>query len=240
MPGRSRTARARGTTGCGPDRTRTLLLMGALGGPLFTAVHLVEGVRRPDHDPVRDPVSSLALGPRGAVQTASFLATGALTAAGAYGWHRTPVPGAGAWGPRLLGLWGAGLIGAGLFTTDPAPTRTPAAPPRTVHGALHDASSLAAFAAVTGAALTRLSRPRRGREPRRAGYSAATAVAFTAAMGAAITGHERPGSPLARHAGLYQRLALTSALTWQTALMLRHLTYEGDVLRRSGRPRCTP
>ncbi|MFD8936388.1 DUF998 domain-containing protein [Streptomyces sp. NPDC059578] len=240
MAGRSRTARPRGSTGTGPSRTRALLLMGALSGPLFTAAHLVEGVRRPDHDPVRDPVSSLALGRRGAVQTATFLTTGALTAAGAYGWHRTPTSGAGTWGPRLLGLWGAGLIGAGLFTTDPAPARTPAASPRTVRGALHDASSLAAFAAVTGAALTGLGRPRRGREPGWAGYSAATAVTFTVAMGAAISGHERPGSTLARRAGLYQRLALTSALAWQTTLMLRHLRYDGGPLRCSGRPRWTP
>ena len=50
---------------------RGLLSCGAVAGPLFVSVFWIEGVRRPDYKPLRHPVSSLSLGPRGWVQAAS-------------------------------------------------------------------------------------------------------------------------------------------------------------------------
>ena len=54
-------------------------------GPVFTAVFLAEGTAREGYRPLRHPVSSLALGPRGWVQAANFVVTGTLCLAGAAG-----------------------------------------------------------------------------------------------------------------------------------------------------------
>jgi hypothetical protein len=69
---------------------RALLRSGAAAGPLFVSVFSIEGARRPDYKPLRHPVSSLSLGPRGWVQAANFATTGMLYLAGAAGLARTP------------------------------------------------------------------------------------------------------------------------------------------------------
>src|SRR5690348_10220782 len=103
-----------------PDRaapawTRRLLACGALAGPLFVLTFLVAGATRAHYDPLRHPVSSLELGGQGWVQHANFVVAGLLTLALAAGLRRalrTPAA-------VLVGLWALGLIGAGIFTTDP-------------------------------------------------------------------------------------------------------------------------
>jgi hypothetical protein len=64
-------------------RTRGLLRCGQAAGPVFVAAFLLEGGRREGYQPLRHPVSSLALGPRGWIQTASFTVTGTLFLAAA-------------------------------------------------------------------------------------------------------------------------------------------------------------
>src|SRR5687768_7651289 len=68
--------------------TRALLWCGAVGGPLFVVVFLIAGAVRPDYDPLRHPVSSLALTEAGWVQEANFLLTGALFVAFGFGLRR--------------------------------------------------------------------------------------------------------------------------------------------------------
>ena len=58
--------------------------IGAGGAVLFVLVLLVDGWTRPGYSPVRQPVSALALGPRGWIQAASFMVCGAAIALG--GW----------------------------------------------------------------------------------------------------------------------------------------------------------
>jgi hypothetical protein len=48
--------------------TRGLLRCGVVAGPVFVAVCLLEGTVRDAYRPLRHPVSSLALGPRGWIQ----------------------------------------------------------------------------------------------------------------------------------------------------------------------------
>jgi hypothetical protein len=68
----------------------------------------------------RYPVSSLALGPRGQVQTANFAVTGTLVLAGAAGLRHAADPALGSRAGRaLIGAAGADLIGAAVFATDP-------------------------------------------------------------------------------------------------------------------------
>src|SRR4051794_40464578 len=100
--------------------TNALLLCGAVAGPLFVAVFSVDGARRKAYDPIREPVSALARD-GGWVQRANFAGTGFLMLACASGLRRA-LPDA-RWAPRLVGLFGAGLVGAGAFVTDlPAST----------------------------------------------------------------------------------------------------------------------
>jgi hypothetical protein len=128
--------------------TRRLLACGLVAGPLFVLANLIEGaVRSGGYDALRHPVSSLALGDQGWTQTANFLVSGLLTIPFAVGlWHTASKAGA-----VLIGIWGIGLVGAGLFVTDPVsgyPVGTPDALDYTTIGALHDGFSLPGFAGL--------------------------------------------------------------------------------------------
>ena len=99
--------------------TRRLLRCGVAAGPAFTAVFLLEGAVRDGYRPLRHPVSSLALGPRGWIQAGNFAVAGTLFLAGAAGLGLAGDPAASRAAPALIGAAGAGLIGAAVFATDP-------------------------------------------------------------------------------------------------------------------------
>ena len=126
-------------------KTKTLLACGIIGGPVFVLAFLVEGATRVNYEPLRHPVSSLALGDSGWTQTANFIITGLLTLAFAAGLWHTLRPGKGSvWGPLLVGVWAVGLLGAGVFVTDPVsgyPPGTPTDSPGTVGTAPSTTSS---------------------------------------------------------------------------------------------------
>jgi hypothetical membrane protein len=98
-----------------------LLRGGVIAGPLYLVVGLLQALTRPGFDLTRQDLSLLANGPLGWIQSAHFIVTGLLVVAGALGIRRTLQrrPGGTAL-PLLLGLYGLGLIGAGLFRADPA------------------------------------------------------------------------------------------------------------------------
>ncbi|MBB5869259.1 hypothetical protein F4553_002638 [Allocatelliglobosispora scoriae] len=116
--------------------TRPLLLAGAAAAPIFTVVALAQTFTREAYDLTRHPVSMLANGDLGWIQTMSFLTTGALTVAGAVGARRVLRGGkAGTWGPILLAVIGLGMLIAGVFRMDAAdgfPIGTPAGVPTTM------------------------------------------------------------------------------------------------------------
>lgn len=91
------------------------MLVGAVAAVLFVAVFTVDGATRSGYRPVRHPVSALALGPRGWVQTASFVVCGAGVAVGGFGLALGP--------SLLLGLTtmviGVGLVASGVWPMDP-------------------------------------------------------------------------------------------------------------------------
>src|SRR6478672_6436559 len=82
-------------------------LCGAVGGPLFVVAFLVQGAVRPGYDPMRHPVSSLALGPSGWTQVANFVVTGLLMLVFAVGLRRGLRDSGrhSTWGPPLIGLY---------------------------------------------------------------------------------------------------------------------------------------
>ena len=133
----------------------TLLGGGAIGGPLFIAVFTVEGARRDGCGPLREPVSALALGERGWVQRIDFVATGMLMLGCSRGLGRLPAdhPAASPWGAGLVGLYAIGLVGAGVFVTDPVEygAPEPGAPMEpSQRGMLHGLFSLQVFATLGG------------------------------------------------------------------------------------------
>lgn len=136
------------------DVVVALFVCGVIAGPLFVLVFLIEGAMTPDYDPLRHPVSSLALGRFGWTQTLNFIVVGLLTLAFAVGLVR--LRGARQKvGGTLVGIWGVGLIGAGAFLTDPVSGYPPGTPPTpveaTTSGTLHDLFSVAAFFALGAA-----------------------------------------------------------------------------------------
>src|SRR5579863_9741898 len=109
--------------------TRGLLFCGLAAGPVFITTFLVEGATRDGYRPSRHPVSSLALGPRGRVQTANFAVAGTLVLAGAAGLERAgDLALSTRTGRVLIGAAGVGLIGAAVFATDPVSGYPPGTP----------------------------------------------------------------------------------------------------------------
>jgi hypothetical protein len=112
---------------------------------------LVIGSFRDRYDQLRLPISLLAAGNYGWIQTANFVICGVSMFALAQG-TRTILTGRGSmWGPLLIAIVGLGLVGAGLFPTDPGrgfPPRGQAEPGPTLHGHLHDVFSIAVFAGL--------------------------------------------------------------------------------------------
>jgi hypothetical protein len=216
----------RGEAGVQPLRTRdgltkALLACGAAAGPVFTLAWWAAGATRADYDPLRHPISSLAIGEQGWTQTASFFVTGLLVLAFALGLRRLGGPGGSKWAPRLIGLMGIGLLGAGLFVTDPMNGYPPGTPllsfDVTLTGRLHRLFSAFVFLGLPGACFVfaRLFN-RRGKRGW-ALYSALTGAAFIGLFVATSAGFAQAAG-LADSAGLLQRLTLTVGWAWTTLL----------------------
>jgi hypothetical protein len=205
-------------------------------GPLFVAVYTASGRLRAGYDPRRQPVSALALGDTGWVQTANFWTTGILTGCAALGIHRAlgnhPVTGAGVRAgagsraigaraavptlvPLLIAAAGCGLVGAAIFPTDPIsdpPALNAGNLSRT--GALHVASAVPVFVGLPAACLVTarwMPLSARGR--------ATSVVAGVLSLVAATQAGKGFGGDarLSGWAGLYQRLALVTGLGWLAA-----------------------
>jgi hypothetical protein len=207
--------------------TRGLLRCGVAAGPVFVAVFLLEGGVRDGYRPFRHPVSSLALGPRGWIQTANFAVAGTLFLAGAAGLARAGDPVAGSRAaPALVGAAGAGLIASAVFTTDPVsgyPPGTPDAltqPSRT--GTAHNLAAVPVFVGLPAAALACGWRSWRAGQHRLGLYSAGTAVTMLTTMALAGAGFGQ--SPrLVKLGGLFQRASIITGFAWLTTLSAQAL-----------------
>ena len=106
---------------------RLLLLWGILAGPFYLGIGLAQALLREGFDLARHPLSLLANGPAGWIQTANFILTGVMVLAATVGLQR-------ALGAKsrvatwFLGGFGVSLILAGIFPADPVdgfPVGTP-------------------------------------------------------------------------------------------------------------------
>jgi hypothetical protein len=207
--------------------TKRLLACGVISGPLFVVAFLVEGATRADYDPLRHPVSSLALGGWGWTQTANFIAAGLLTLAFAAGLRRALRPSGGStWGPLLVGTWAVGLLGAGVFVTDPVSGYPPGSPDRALgyswHGAVHDLFSLTAFVALAAACFVFGRRFAMRDERGWAIYSVVSGFVFALAFVLASAGFGQAGG-LVDLAGLLQRVSVAVGFGWLPLLAVHLL-----------------
>jgi hypothetical protein len=200
--------------------TNRLLAAGIAAGPVFIGVSLAHAFTRDGFDLRRHPLSLLSLGSAGWLQIATFVVAGLLVLAGAVGLRRS-IPGT---GPLFVGVFGVGLIVAGVFVTDAGagfPAGAPAgAPPEiTWHGWLHTVGFLLAF---VGLAVGGVVFARRFAASREWGWVAASVGTV---VGAFVL--SAPAGP-----GLSVRLVAATALmfAYVAALALRQLA-AGDTFR---------
>ncbi len=122
---------------------------GIVVGPFYLAVGVLQGLLREGFDFARHPLSVLANGSLGWIQTANFLISGLMVIAAA-AWCR------GVLGPKsrgvtwCLGAYGAAMIAAAFFPADPVdgfPPGTPLGMPTSISttGLLHFVSGAFAF-----------------------------------------------------------------------------------------------
>jgi len=131
--------------------TRALLACGAVAGPLFVVVALVQVLTRDGFDLRRHPISLMGVGDLGWIQITNFVAAGLLSVGFAVGMWRVLHPGrGGTWGPLLVAGFGTGLVAGGVFVPDPAlgfPAGAPEGIPDDLswHAVLHAVAPPVAF-----------------------------------------------------------------------------------------------
>jgi hypothetical protein len=163
--------------------TRSLLGWGAVAGPFYVATSVLQGVTREGFDFTRHQWSLLENGDLGWLQVANFVLTGLMLVAFAVGLRRALAGGPGArWAPRLVGVFGACLVAAGVFRADPAlgfPAGTPDGMGTvTTHGILHFAAAGIGFTAIAASCFVIARRLSADGARRLAIFSRVTGVVF--------------------------------------------------------------
>jgi hypothetical protein len=132
-----------------------LLTAGGVAGLLFCGVSTYEMLTRPGFDIKRHAISMLSLGDRGWVMTATFILSGLLTLLCAIGLRRVMASGTGGrWAPILVGVYGLGLVTAGIFPAPASfgfPPGTPddQLPVMTGSAIIHSVGFMVAFSSLT-------------------------------------------------------------------------------------------
>lgn len=224
------------------DRVTHWLLAGGVVGPLlFILVFLIEGATRPDYSVWRNYVSDLALSDQGWQQVANFIICGGLCLGFAVGLRRTWRTGpASVWGPRLIGVFGLGLVVAGLFVTDPGRGYPAGAPlkgdPQTLHGWVHGINALVVFPVLIAACFV-LAR-RFAVEPENRGWTTCSRltgalILFLAVVGT-ISGALDENGIVSSPTGLFQRAEIILGWSWLSLTALRVLRQGRDAYSLSG------
>ncbi len=222
----------------GQRRSRVVpaeLACGVAAGPFFVSSFTAIGAQRAGYDWRRHAVSSLAVGRGGWLQRANFIVTGSLFCIAARGVARSPKQTrVSRVVPALTFGAGGGLIGSGLFVTDPVAgfppsrgdhdeaARAPSVVP-TREGTLHTLCAIPVFAGIPVAALTCATFAMREGQYSWASYSAGSAIAMTSAFG--LFGAAFGGAPrLAGRGGVMQRVSIATGFGWLSVLSLRAFT----------------
>lgn len=210
--------------------SKPLLFCGVLGSALFVAAFFIQGAFRPGYDWLRNPVSSLSIGEAGWIQVANFISTGSLFVLCAIG-LRLALRNvkASLWGPILLSLVGIGLIGAGIFTTDPVygyPSSSPLLLAQTsFSGNMHDRFSILVFVCLPIACFVLRRRFSEQGEKGWAAYSMWTAIGMLTLFILAGAGFKQV-PVLLQFAGVFQRLSIIIGWMWIALMALHFIRFE--------------
>ena len=207
--------------------TRSLLGYGVLAGVVFAASVLIQGLTRRGFRLAHHDASLLSNGPLGWIQIATFAIAGAMTIACAVGMRRALAGSAlaGPWGPRLIAVYGAALVAAGLLRADPADGFGPGAPAGQAahiswHAAGHLISAGAGFTALIVACFVVARYFARAQCRGLAVYSRVTGLAFLAAFAGVTTGSSASAVVLPFYAGVLLAwiwIAVTSVYLYRQA-----------------------
>lgn len=133
---------------------RGLLSAGGVAGLIFCGVATFGILTRPGFDLQRHAVSSLSLGEGGWTMVTAFIVSGLLTLACAVGLSHVLQEGRGRRAlPLLIGLYGLGLITAGIFPAPaccgfPAGTAEDQLPVMTLGAIVHSVAFMVAFSSL--------------------------------------------------------------------------------------------
>jgi len=213
---------------------RRLLWAGVVGPLLFIAVFLIEGLTRPGYSAWRHYVSQLATGPGGWVQVVNFLVCGTLVIAFAVGLRSATGSVA---APILLGLFGASLLVAGVFSTDPALGYPPgAAQVHTTHGMIHGLAGLGAFSLLPATTFVMAAWFARRGSRRWMWYCIAVGVTMIAAFIASnvFATMDMSGTMPNAPTGFFQRVAIIGGWTWMSMAALHLIRASSPDSQRSG------
>jgi Protein of unknown function (DUF998) len=177
----------------------------------------------------------VAAGVVSSVQRANFTLVGGLYCLAAQGLAQSPGRAVGpSVVPALIFGVGVGLIGSGVFVTDPiqgfSSSQDPSddaysalrAPKATPQGRLHNLCAIPIFAGIPIAALVCAGSAAHRRQCRWAAHCAGSAIGMTGAFalfGAAFG----ETSPLTGRGGVFQRISIAIGFGWLSALSLRAL-----------------
>lgn len=223
---------------CDNPTVRAQTACGVLAGPLFVAAFAAIGAKRAGYDWRAHAVSSLACGREGWLQRANFVLTGVLYSSAARGIGRCPRQSTGSrLIPALLGAAGAGLVGSGVFVTDPVGGFPPAVPGEnrsneeavagvapSLEGSLHNLCAIPIFAGIPVAGLASALAAARRKDYGWACYSAASSLVMVGSFvlfGAAFGGRV---PRLLGKGGIFQRMSVAAGFGWLSALSLRCLS----------------
>ncbi|TDC87020.1 DUF998 domain-containing protein [Actinomadura sp. 7K507] len=186
-----------------------MLWLGAAGSWTFVVTFLLDGWTRPGYRPVRHPVSALALGSRGWLQTANFVLCGSLITAGAGALAEPPGNVALA---VVVGVFGVSLVASGVFPMDAMRGYPPGTPDETpadlsLRHKLHDWAGMLVFGSLPIAAgIAVFAVP----DTAWKWYSALTTAALAVGFGVFGQAWEQDS----RYAGLVQRATILVGWLW--------------------------
>jgi Protein of unknown function (DUF998) len=198
--------------------TKSLLGYGVIVGPIYVLSATIQAVARSGFDPTRHDVSLLANGNLGWIQSLTFVLAGAMTIAAAVGIARALRLDA-KLASSLIAVYGAGLVGAGVFRADPAygfPLGSPADhAPVSWHGGLHILCAGVGFSCLIAACAVVARYCHQRDQPRWAWYCACTATLLAAGFAAIAS------LPASAAAVLLLTVAVINTWVWLAAFSLK-------------------
>lgn len=201
----------------------SLLLAGALAGPLYVGIGTIEAIVRDGFDIRRHSLSILANGTGGWIHSTMMVVTGLLTVAGAIGLRRAGLRSR--WAVGGLAVYGAGVAAAGLMRADPAdgfPIGTPPGLPETIswHGFGHVIAGFIGFIGLIIACFVLARRFGRANNRTWSRFSLITGIVYFLGLVGLAAGAGNTA------ANLGFTVAVILGWTWLTLLLLHARTEE--------------